>query len=170
MTAGDLVVRLSVWLALVGYAAGALYACHGSCGDRCARRARNLWTLGCLAFAVHVLSAFQVNYAWSHAIALEQTARQTAELTGRNTGVGLYLNYLFTVLWIGDAVWWWRGLPSYRERPGALVATLHGFWFFMMFNGTVVFATGPSRWIGVAISLALAATLARHRPWRGDPR
>ena len=125
-----------------------------------------MWTLGCAALLVHVISAFHVHYQWSHHIALGETARRTAELTGRNTGAGLYLNYLFALLWAVDAAWWWRDLEIYGRRPRAVVVALHGFMFFMVFNGTVVFASGPVRWLGVGITILLAGTLLVFRPWR----
>ena len=167
MTPAELLVRASVWLALVGYLAGALHACAPRRGAGWSRAARVAWTLGCVAFLVHVVSAFHVYFEWSHTIALEETTRQTAALTGRDTGAGLYLNYLFTALWTLDVAWWWRGgLEAYRARPAALAVALHGFLFFMVFNGTVVFGDGPVRWLGVGITLLLAAALLTFRPWR----
>ena len=166
-TSSELVVRASIWLALVGYLAGALHACAPRYGAVWSRVARILWTLGCAALLVHVISAFHVHYLWSHRTALDETARRTAELTGRATGAGLYLNYLFAVLWALDAAWWWRGLEAYRRRSPIVVVALHGFLFFMVFNGTVVFASGPVRWLGVAIAILLAGALLIFRPWRG---
>ena len=37
---------------------------------------------------MHVISAFHVHYQWSHAIALRETARETAEVIGREAGGG----------------------------------------------------------------------------------
>ena len=36
----------------------------------------------------------------------------------------------------------------------------------MVFNGTVVFGEGPVRWLGVGITLLLAAALVISRPWK----
>ncbi len=105
-------------------------------------------------------------YQWSHAVALEATARDTLDVVGRETGVGLYLNYLMGLVWLADVIWWWRNPQSYRDRSPAVTWTVHAFFFFMVFNGTVVFGQGPVRWLGVAISLLLAASLVTSRRWR----
>ena len=74
----------------------------------------------------------------------------------------MYLNYLFTVLWMADAVYWWRaGLARYRERASWIHLSLHAFFFFMVVNGTVVFGRGPVRWFGVAIVAVIGASAAR---------
>lgn len=153
---GDGIVKASIWLALVCYLAGPLAALVGRSDQPWQARARLIWSLGCVAFLVHVAAAFHVDYAWSHTVALRETARETAAVTGRETGVGLYFNYLFTVFWVADAAWWWwRGLKGYRARPAWVTATLHGFFLFMAFNATVVFENGPIRWVSMAASLAL---------------
>ena len=42
-------------------------------------------------------------------------------------GGGLYLNYLFTAVWVADVLCWWRGLAWYAARPRWLDLALHGF-------------------------------------------
>lgn len=149
---GETIVRASIWLALVSYPAGPLGLAPGT--DRGRRMARAVWTAGAAFFVVHVVSSFHVFYDWSHAVALEQTARQVAELTGRGFGAGVYLNYLFTALWVGDAVWWWLGESSYRHRSPAGLLLFHGFFLFMIFNATVVFEDGFVRLLGVGVTAA----------------
>lgn len=163
MDGGDIVVRGSVWLAVLCYPAGpALHLCAP-------RLLRIVWTVGCLAFLVHVVSSFHVHYGWSHEQALRETARQTAELTGRAVGAGLYANYLFAALWVLDAVWCWRNPLSHRGRAASIDVGLHGFLLFILFNGTVVFARGPVRWLGLAVTLVGAAALAAaHAGRRAD--
>jgi hypothetical protein len=162
MDGGDVVVRGSVWLAVVCYPAGPA----GRLGAP--RLLRAVWTIGCLGFLVHVASAFHVHHGWSHAAALRETARQTAELTGRAVGAGLYVNYLFAVLWSLDAAWWWRNPASHRRRPGWVEVGLHVFLLFVVFNGAVVFARGPVRWLGVAVTLIAVATLVLTHAVRGE--
>jgi hypothetical protein len=159
--AGDILVRASVWVALIGYLAGAIDACApGLWGAVGSRRARLLWTAGLAVFLVHIVSAFHVFYDWNHAVALRETARQTAEMVGRETGVGLWVNYLFTAVWTLDAALWWAAPERHRDRRGWQVAAIHTFMFFIVFNGTVVFGKGPVRIFGLLVTLVLLASLA----------
>ena len=109
--------------------AAALYVCalvwmlHGQWG-----RARWASTLGVVVYLAHVWCAFTFHYGWSHATAYRETARQTAELYGVAWGGGLWLNYLFTAVWVGEVVWW-------RPRVRWWVP---GFLGLMVLNGTVV--------------------------------
>ena len=122
------------------------------------RAARILWTLGCLAFIVHVACAFHFFHGWSHADAYRETARQTAVLTGIQSGFGLYLNYAFTLAWAADAAWTWFG-RSFARRPRWVAIVLHAFLVFMWFNATVVFPMGPMRWVGAACFGLLAVLI-----------
>jgi pyridoxal biosynthesis lyase PdxS len=113
------------------------------------------------------MSAFHFYYDWSHAVGMAETARQTAEQTGIRSGSGLVVNYLFTVIWVADAVYWWRvGLERYRVRPASVHGVLHAFFLLMVVNGTVVFGRGPVRWFGagIVVTIAVAALMA----WRGS--
>ncbi len=146
---GDLLTRASVWLALLGYLFGPLAGLLGRQSTAWQRFARLAYSCGWLAFVVHAIAAFAFFYRWSHSVALDETARQTFEATGHSSAVGLYLNYLFLILWALGVGWWWRaGLTSYRLRRRWVGAALHGFLLFMAFNATVVFETGVVRWAG----------------------
>ena len=62
--------------------------------------------------------AFHAHHDWSHAEAHAHVERRTAQLTGVASGVGLWLNYLFGLVWLGDAMFWWiAGDARYRRRP-----------------------------------------------------
>ncbi len=124
---------------------------------------RFVWLAGTLVFLVHVLRAFQAAHAWSHADAYAHTARRTKEFTGVASGVGLYLNYVFTAVWLADALCWAIIPDAHRRRPAWVTCALHGFLAFMVFNAAVVFAGGPTRWLGLAASLVLLGLLARRR-------
>lgn len=163
MTSGDFLTRLFIWLALLTYpiATGLILR---SAGDQRRRmQARALWTLGCVFFLAHVFCAFAVFHHWSHAEAYRETERQTAALTGWHWGGGIYFNYLFAAAWLGDVLWWWLAPHSFDRRPMWFSATWHGFFFFMVFNGTIVFGHGPVRVLGVLISLILATLCMRRR-------
>lgn len=130
--------------------------------------ARLAWTMGCLFYLVHVYAAFEFFHRWSHAAAYSETARQTEELFGFDWGGGLYFNYVFTVVWVADAAWWWMHPARYENRPRWIAATVHTFLAFMFFNGAVVFATGFSRWIGAAATPLLLLLWWRYekRAWQ----
>ena len=129
---------------------------------------QTLWTAGCMVFLLHVICAFQFVHHWSHADALAATAGQTAAATGINWGGGLYFNYLFTVLWLGDVAWWWLARRGYESRPRPVTWTVHGFMAFMMFNATVVFGHGAARWTAAGVWVLLACYWLRSRKPRAN--
>jgi hypothetical protein len=151
MGAGEWLTKVTVWMALLGYAGGA--ACLLLARRRAARL---LWTAGCAWFLAHVLCAFAFHYGWSHATAYAETARQVGEVTGARAGGGVFVSYLFTLLWAADVAWWWADEAGHRRRPRWLTAAWQGFFFFIVFNGTVVFEHGPARWLGVVVCGGLA--------------
>jgi hypothetical protein len=151
---GESLTRWTVRAALVLYALAVALRIAAP-----ARRhtARAFWTAGCLLFLAHVAAAFHFFHGWSHAHAYAETARQTRELSGMNWGGGLYFNYLFTIAWAADAAyWWWGGLDAYDRRRRWIAMTLHTFFFFMAYNGAIVFARGPTRRVAIAATAALA--------------
>ncbi len=113
------------------------------------RIARWCWTWGIVCFLVHVGMAFHYYHHWSHADAFERTRR----ISG--LGEGIYFSYLFGLVWAADAVWWWIAPSRYMARSRWIDASLHGFMLFMVFNGMIVFETGPIRWAGVIVFAAL---------------
>lgn len=126
---------------------------------------RVAWTLAAAFYLAHVVAAFQFHHHWSHAAAYRETAQQTEEVFGLNWGGGLYFNYAFTVIWIGDAIGWWRiGLDRYRGRRCRMTRAIHLFFGFMFFNAAVVFGSNLMRWFGLASILILVVTAAsRYR-------
>ena len=148
----ELLTRGTVWLALTLYVGGEIVRRRSAANDA----ARRLNTLGCAAFVAHVACAFHFYHGWSHSAAHTDTARQTAELFGWNSGIGLYVNYLFAAVWLADAVWSWSA-PGYAARPAWITWTIRAFFWFMIFNGAVIFARGPLRGYGLLLSVALVA-------------
>jgi hypothetical protein len=153
---GESLTRWTVRLALGCYVLGVVLPWLSRPTPRGQVLARWAWTVGCLAFLAHVWCAFQFYHGWSHAAAYEETARRTAQLFGLAWGGGLYFNYAFTAVWVGDVLWWWRGLERYSARPRWVRIALHSFFGFMAFNATVVFGTGVVRWLGLCVCLGLA--------------
>ena len=115
-----------------------------------ALRSRAAWTAGAVLTLVHSVAAFGVFYGWSHETARVMTARQTAEATGIDFGGGIYVNYAFVAVWLLDAIWWCVFPRSYAARPRPVSWAVHGFIFFIMLNGSFVFADGWARLLGVA--------------------
>jgi hypothetical protein len=157
MNRGELLTRLTIWIAIGGYVLGVCLMLLGRESSAWQRRARVVWTIGCLALVAHTLCAFHFYHDWSQESALRETARQTAEVTGANWGGGLYVNYAFLAAWVADAAWWWRDLEKYRQRHWAIIGVWQFVMIFMIFNATVVFKTGLVRWIGVGICFGLLA-------------
>jgi hypothetical protein len=154
---GVALTKWTIWVALLGYAAGAFGLLLGRRQPKALRLARIAWTAGCLAYLGHVYSAFHFYHGWSHASAFEETARQTRETVGWEVGEGLFVSYFFTLVWLADVIWWWQtGAENYWRRPKALTIALHAFFFFVVFNATVVFESGAARWLGLALCGGLA--------------
>jgi len=155
MTVGESVAIWSVRVALIGYAIGAVVVCLQYVQPTVHAGGRLAWSLGCAFFIVHVIAAMGAFHGWSHEAAYVYTAERTRDLVGIETGTGLYLNYLFTLVWIIDvALWWRRGNAHIAQRSASIMAT-HAFMLFMVINATIVFASGIARWMGVAITLAI---------------
>ena len=166
---GGNLTRFTVRLALVYYAAALtmmllMQPAQWQARDVSGRLTRWLWTWAWLIFVVHVACAFHFFHHWSHA----EAVRHTAEVSG--FGPGIYASCFFTVLWGMDlAAWWWR--PGwYAGRSSWIDYLLHGFMLFMVFNATVVFESGGTRWAGLVLFTELAAVfllrsqLSRRKP------
>jgi hypothetical protein len=126
-----------------------------ACG-RIGRLTRCAWTLGWLTYLIHVAAALHYYDHWSHAEAMERTARQGG------FSYGIYVSHLFTLLWTSDVAWWWMSASTYGSRRPTIGGTLHAFMLFIIFNGTVVYETGLIRWAGAA-GLAVLGALAMVR-------
>lgn len=121
-----------------------------------ARLARGCWTLGWLAYVLHVVMAFHFFHGWSHAAAVEHTARVGG------FGAGIWFNHLFTLLWTADVAWWWLAPRSHAARPAWAGIALHAYLAFIVFQATVVFAGGLVRWLGVGLFAVLGMAVGRR--------
>lgn len=157
MDALEFGTRATVWAAVAAWA----WVVGCRLAGRGLHSARWIWLAGAALHAVHAALAFERFYGWSHATALRETARVTLETTGFDSGAGLWLNYLFGVVWLSDAlVWVFAGTDRYRRMPAVLRAAVDGFLAFLVWNGTVVFGEGPVRVFGVAVFAALLVPAA----------
>ncbi len=126
--------------------------------------ARAVWSVGCFFFLAHVATAFHFYHAWSHDAAVLETARQSAEVVGVEAGYGIYMNYLFALLWIVDAGWWWsKGHSGYLGRAKAMSVSIHGYLLFIVINGTLVFEGGLVRWFSVLALVLLFGLWLRNK-------
>jgi hypothetical protein len=122
------------------------------------------WTLGAGLCVLHMGIALGARHGWNHAAAVAETARQTEEVYGLAWGGGVYVNYLFAALWLAEAAWWRADPRSYFRRPRWSSWLLRGFYFVILVNAALVFASPAGRIAGVPLVLALAWT---WRPSRG---
>jgi hypothetical protein len=141
----------SAWLAAGCWFAG-LWARRGS-GPVESRSYARLWTIGAIVLLLHVAASYLLVHDGSHAAAVAATADQSWRVTGIRAGWGIYLNWLCAVLWLGASI---RSLGR-GGRPWPGEAWVIGFTGFMMFNATVVFASGTPRWLAAACFLLLCA-------------
>jgi hypothetical protein len=111
--------------------------------------AKWIWTLACAAYLVHVATAFDRVHHWSHAAAFDHVQQVGG------FGVGIFVSYTFSLLWIADVAWWWLGPSSYDSRSRWLEGGIHAFMAFVVFNGTVVYESGFIRWTAVLMFISL---------------
>lgn len=124
------------------------------------RLARLVWTLAWAGYIVHLYAAFRYYHHGSHAAAVEHTRRASG------VGEAIYVSHLFTLLWTADVAYAWLFPARYATRPPWVGRTLHAFMAFIVFNGMVVFETGPIRWAGVLLFVGLAPLWLLGRPAR----
>ena len=153
---GESLTRWTVRIALACYLARIFIDLREGRNTHSERTARWLWTTGLAFYLAHVAAAFHFAHHWSHADAYAHTAAQTKSIVGIHWGDGIYFNYAFTLLWLGDVALWWRnGSAHLRNSPGAY-RTIQVVFAFMMFNATVVFGPPFWKWVALAVLLPLA--------------
>jgi hypothetical protein len=143
-------VRHSALLAVLGWGLAVGLMLSG-------RSARWAWPSAWLMFVVHVAAAFQLAHGWSH----EAAYRHTEATAG--VGAGIYVNYVFALVWAADAAWH-AGCPrSHAARPRWMAWAIHGFLAFVVFNATVVFGSMASRLLGTIVFVGLGIAAVRRR-------
>jgi hypothetical protein len=158
---GEALMRATIAGSVVAYAcAEYVWFAHR---QRAFRARAVLWTAAFGLCVLHTALAFHVRHDWSQAAAWRHTAEMTAALTGLHWGGGLYVNYLFLAVWAADVTWLWAAPASYLARAARVNAVLSTGFLFIVFNGAVVFATGPARAIGLAATLVVIAGWLRAR-------
>ena len=162
MNAGEFLTRSTVWISIAFYTIGCLIFAFVSTRTKSDYWTRLAFTAAVAALVGHYISAFQFYHSWSHESAYVETARQTAEVFRVNWGGGIFINYALLMLWIADVGGWWlAGLTSYRRRPLWILLTWNGFLVFILFNATVVFKDGPTRWVGLLVCAIVSLSWLR---------
>ena len=156
---GDMIVHWSARLAVACYLARILCDTRAPRTASMQKAARLYWTIGCVIFVIHVAAAFHFEHGWDHARAFEHTAERTKEMTGWNSGVGLYVNELFLCLWLVDTVAWWRDLawPLTHRKVYWFIQSIFA---FLMFQATIVF--GPFFWKPFGGLILVVLTMERY--------
>lgn len=145
---------LSIWVALALFVAGESGRSFARPGTRPPAWSWWAFAAGAALAVAHTLLSFDLVYHWNHAAAVRATAEQTRALYGIEAGWGLYVNYLFLAVWIGDVLWW-RAAPE-AVRPAAATWTLRAFYMVIVFNGALVFAAGLRKILGLLMVSWLA--------------
>jgi hypothetical protein len=143
---------LTIWVALIGFAAGETG--RGRRGPA-ARAAWWVSLTGLCVASAHVVIAFETRHGWSHASAVRETARQTAAVYGLDWGGGVFVNYAFLGVWAIDLWRWrvvrWRG----ATRSSGAMWLARAFYVVVILNGAVIFAAGARRLLGAVIVVSL---------------
>jgi hypothetical protein len=160
MATDEILLRAAAWLSLAAWAGGEWWRVVPA-KDPAWRRARAAWTTGALALLAHTALAFQVSHAWSHDHASAEIARRTEDVVGLAWDGGIWVNYAFDALWLGEVAWWWAAPAGFLARPRAVLWAVRLVFLTMFANGAIVFAQGPVVVLGV-----LAVVVAGLAWWR----
>jgi hypothetical protein len=148
MTISTFALYGTIWAAMILFVAAetAKARPHGATPG-----AWRLWAAGALLCAIHIVLAMAVHHAWSHEHAVRETAARSAEVYGFGWRGGLYLNYVFLLVWIAELVWWRASPAAYLGRSGFLAWTLRAFYAVIIVNAVVIFASPPGRVVGLVL-------------------
>lgn len=162
-------IRLSLLLFVI------VCCCEALGVSRRGRGLRILWLLGAIAAITHSLGALIGYHGGSQVDAIRATSEQTKAVLGIAVGYGLFVNYLFLIVWLLDAV---HPFSAKRSIPSVLIPRLFGrtvpwsfivlaFLAFIFFNGTVVFKDGWLRVTGIASSVVILGCYLYRESLRG---
>jgi hypothetical protein len=103
---------------------------------------------------VHIAIVMDLRHGWSHDAAVRDTARQTMEVFGVAVGAGVYVNYVFVMVWLAELGWWRANPAGYARRSRSIVWLLRGFYFVILFSAAVVFVRPQLRIAGLLVVVA----------------
>jgi len=153
----------TIWIALAAFVAGEA----GKQRHPIPRWAWSISLAGMFLCVAHIVIALGHHHHWSHDAAVAETARQTAAVYGVTWGGGVYVNYVFVAVWLTE-LWRWRMRPAeYFARSATVLWGLRAFFFIIIVNAAVVFASPRTRIAGVVLTVILlliwTARLTRNR-------
>jgi hypothetical protein len=163
---GVYVIKGAIWVALLFYLAGLarIFMADGAVAGL--RQARRLATIGYGVYLLHVLMGFQGFYGWSHEAAYEVMALQTYDIIKVRSGVVIYVNYLFTAVWLAELIWAWGWFSNWQQRSRWASRLIHGFLAGVLFCGMGIFSEGLVRWYSLALFGAVGVVWLRARVGR----
>jgi hypothetical protein len=109
--------------------------------------------LGVFLCIVHMAIAMGLRHGWSHDAAVRDTARQTMEVFGVEFGAGVYVNYVFVMVWLAELGWWRANPAGYARRSRSIVWLLRAFYFVVVVSAAVIFVRPQFRIAGLALLL-----------------
>lgn len=166
MDLGDALIRGTVRVAVLLYAASLLLRLLARGRPPWLIAARLAWGVGFVAFLAHLVCAFEFVHHWSHAAAVADTARQTGEVVGWHWGGGVWVNHAFALVWGADVIWWNASPRGYLRRGVWVEALVQGFLAFIVLNATLIFAAGFIRYATLGGLAAALLLIARSRTGR----
>ena len=102
---------------------------------------------------IHIALAMGSVHGWRHAAAIEATAIQTESVYGLRWGGGVFVNYLFVIVWALEA--WGRTRTRAFSESRFARWLLRTFYAVVVVNAAVVFARGSMRMTGFVLVVAL---------------
>jgi hypothetical protein len=162
VTAGDLLLVATIWLALACFVAGQEGQRLAVLTSRAPAWAWPIWCAGAALCALHMILALDLRYGWDHARAVAATADQTAAVYGLRWPGSIYVNYVFLAVWIGEAAWWRLDAGSFLFRRPGVTVLVRAFYLIVLVNAAIVFARPVHRLAGVGLIVALALVWRRR--------
>ncbi|QEF97933.1 hypothetical protein Mal15_19790 [Stieleria maiorica] len=157
----DALIYVPVWLALVGWFVGSFARSGDShVGNRARQRVYCFaWLFGSVMITLHILASYGLAYGWSHAAAIAATAKESERVTGIRAGWGVYVNLAFAAIWMGYST----AMAIRGRRWQGIDRAVFWFTAAIVLSATVIFETGPVRWLSVAGFIGLMGSLAGKR-------
>jgi hypothetical protein len=161
--AGRWVIRLTIWVAVIGWLARVFAEMSPGFQRRWWRWICGGWAIAAVSCFAHGLAAMAFGHCWSLENALRFTGMETRRVFGVELPESLYVNFAFVAYWLVDGV---RVLRI--ESPEPMGKLRQWIWLVMMLNATVVF--GPAYWTPVAFIAAAGLLILsmKGRYWPDD--
>ena len=114
-----------------------------------------VYAVGAFIMAIHIVCSYGIAHEWSHQAALDHTANETLDVVGVAVPHGVYVNFLFLIVYVANGVWRFRLGASRMRRPQVVAIAIDCFLDAIVLMATVVFETGWIRWVMIGFVLAI---------------